>query len=171
MSPKPFAVRIFLADGTVDGVKVIAKSKWTGRGVVLPRVLLAAELSREELQAPGIIILIGPTQENDRPTLLIEAAAAVAERLQQLAVEQENWDWALVSTAKKEPLSPASTTYLAARLQQLAAAAKRAELLSLAPVVLPELAAAEQDAAEAYLEHLAMICPLLGLTAFEPSQD
>ena len=49
---KSFSVRIYLQDGHADGVKIISKSKWSGRGLVIPRTALAQEKDREELQAP-----------------------------------------------------------------------------------------------------------------------
>ncbi|MBE0501460.1 MAG: hypothetical protein IBX47_08460 [Desulfuromonadales bacterium] len=53
MSPKSFAIRIFLA----DGVKMIAKSEWGGRCMVMPRNLFVRESEREELAAAGSISL------------------------------------------------------------------------------------------------------------------
>ena len=37
---KPFSIRIFLPDGTADGVRIIEKSNWTGVGLVVPRSLV-----------------------------------------------------------------------------------------------------------------------------------
>lgn len=53
MSRKSFSVRIFLQDGCADGVKIISRSQWSGRGLVIPRSALAAELGRAEHQDPG----------------------------------------------------------------------------------------------------------------------
>lgn len=34
---RPTSIRIFLADGTPEGVRVISKSNWTGQAVVASR--------------------------------------------------------------------------------------------------------------------------------------
>ena len=111
MSAKPFAVRIFLQDGTIDGVKIVAKSKWVGRGIVIPRPLLAEELERPELNVPGVYILIGPEEEG-RQTLAIGSAELLSERLRQEAAESDFWSWAIVSNAKKKELGLSTIQYL-----------------------------------------------------------
>lgn len=166
MSPKSFAVRIFLQDGTADGVKIIARSKWSGRGMVIPRSALPAEQSREELAAPGVYLLVGPAAAGELPILLIGAADPVAERLEREAAAQEFWTSAIVFTSKKAQLNLSQLRYIAARLLQLARQAKRARLANPDQPPPPTLAAAEQADAEAFLEHMLGIVPLLGLTAF-----
>lgn len=167
MSPKSFAVRIFLQDGSADGVKIIAKSKWSGRGMVIPRAALPAEQDREELAAPGVYLLVGSAAAGELPPLLIGAADPVAERLGQEAAQQDFWSSAIIFTSKQNPLSHPHIHYLAARLVQLAAQARRARLANPDQPPLPALTAAERADAEAFLAHLLSLCPLLGLRAFE----
>jgi hypothetical protein len=38
---KPFSIRIFMPDGQADGLKIVEKSNWSGRGVVCPSALLS----------------------------------------------------------------------------------------------------------------------------------
>ena len=169
MSPKSFAVRIFLQDGTADGVKIIAKSKWSGRGMVIPRASLAGEKDREELAAPGVYVLVGPAAAGELPTLLIEPADPVGARLEREATDQDFWSSAIIFTSKKAPLGQSHIHYIAARLVQLAGQAKRSRLANRTQPPLPTLAAADQSDAEAFLAHMLSIYPLLGLTAFEAS--
>jgi hypothetical protein len=167
MSPKSFAVRIFLQDGTADGVKIIAKSKWSGRGMVIPRASLPAEYAREELAAPGVYVLVGPGAAGGQPILLIGAADPVSKRLELEASAHDFWSSAIIFTAKQAPLSHPHIQYIAARLTQLARQANRSRLADQHQPPLPTLAAAEQGDAETFLEHMLSIYPLLGLTAFE----
>lgn len=169
MSAKSFAVRIFLQDGTADGVKIIAKSKWSGRGMVIPRASLPAEQSREELAAPGVYVLVGPAAAGELPTLLIGAADPVGEQLGREAAQQDFWTSAIIFTAKQAPLNPSHSHYIAARLVQLARQARRSRLVDQHQLPLSALAAAGQADAEAFLEHMLSLYPLLGLTAFEAS--
>ena len=169
MSPKPFALRIFLADGTVDGVKIVAKSKWTGRGIVIPRAHLPEELGREELNAPGVYILIGSSGEDGEQAIAIGNGDPVAAQLEQEDANSNFWTWTIVSTNKKHRLSQATIQYLTVRLQQTAQAIDKVHLINPVSSALPTLTAEEQETAETYLQHLLCICPILGLTAFEPT--
>ena len=165
MSVKPFAVRIFLQDGTIDGVKIVAKSKWVGRGIVIPRSLLPEELDRPELNVPGVYILIGPEEEG-RPTISIGSAALLSERLRQEAAESGFWSWAIVSNAKKGELGQSTIQYLEARLLQTAQEVNSTDLKYSGIPALPDFTPDEQEAAEDFLQHLIAICPILGLRAF-----
>ena len=80
MTRKSFSVRIFLQDGCADGVKIVSRSKWSGRGLVIPRSALAAELDRAELKDPGVYLLSAPAAAADRPSLCIGAADRSEER-------------------------------------------------------------------------------------------
>ena len=171
MSPKSFAIRIFLADGTADGVKIIAKSKWSGRCMVIPRKLFVRESEREELAAPGIYLLVGEGGSANGPTLFIGAADPVSKQVAQHDTAQERWNLAVTFTSKKEGLKPAVVHYLQARLLQLARETKRAELYNQTCIALPPLDAEELAEADLFLGHLLSICPLLGVTAFEQGES
>ncbi len=171
MSPKSFAIRIFLADGTADGVKIIAKSKWSGRCMVIPRKLFARESGREELDAPGIYLLVGEGGTANGPTLFIGAADPVSKRVAQHDSAQEGWSLAVTFTSKKASLKPAVVHYLQARLLQLACETRRAELYNQTCTEFPQLDAEELAEADQFLGHLLSICPLLGVTAFEPGES
>jgi hypothetical protein len=167
MSAKSFAVRIFLQDGTIDGLKVVAKSKWAGRGVVIPRRLFSEEKGRAEINAPGVYILIGPSQEEGKQAIFIGRGNPVSAQLEQEFADKGFWTWTLVSTAKKHPLSLVTIQYLEARLLQTAREVSGVDLVNSNFPALPSLPAEEHDAAETFLLHLLSICPILGLTAFE----
>ena len=36
----PFSLRIFVADGDPDGLRIVEKSNWIGKALVFPRALL-----------------------------------------------------------------------------------------------------------------------------------
>lgn len=167
MTPKSFSVRFFLQDGHADGVKIISKSKWSGRGLVIPRSSLPAEKTRKELNAPGVYILVGPSAEGDLPTIYIGKADPICRDLEQHDFQKNFWTWAVVFTSKDNSLNQAHIQHLEARLVQLAQDAKRANFDNLNSPQSPALAEAELAYAETFLAHMLSICPLLGLTAFE----
>lgn len=104
MTPKSFSFRTFLPDGDADGVKIIAKSKWTGRGMVIPG-LIAQEKGRAELDAPGLYVLIGPADESALPGIGIGSADPLSAQLEQHDANCDFWTWAVTFSAKKEPFS------------------------------------------------------------------
>ena len=45
----PFSLRIFVADGDPDGLRIVEKSNWIGKALVFPRALLPQVKARAEL--------------------------------------------------------------------------------------------------------------------------
>ena len=39
ITPTAFSLRIFVADGDPDGLRLVERSNWIGKGVVFPRAL------------------------------------------------------------------------------------------------------------------------------------
>jgi hypothetical protein len=169
MTPKSFSVRIYLQDGHVAGVKVVSKSKWSGRGLVIPRTSFLTEKARTELNAPGIYLLVGPTNEGDRVSIHVGAADPICHDLAEHYTKMDFWDEALVFASKDNTLNPIHIQYLEARLIQLAQDANRVKLSNQNIPQLPRLSADELIYAEAFLGHILSLCPLLGLSAFEPT--
>ena len=50
----PFSLRIFVADGDSDGLRVVERSNWIGKALVFPRALLPRVKVREELSQTGL---------------------------------------------------------------------------------------------------------------------
>ena len=120
MTGKSFSVRIFLQDGHANGVRIVSRSKWSGRGLVIPRACLAEELGRAELSAPGVYLLTETGVGANRPTLCIGAADPVCDGLARHATDDQSWSMAVVFTCKENNLNLVQCQSLAARLLQLA---------------------------------------------------
>ncbi len=56
----PFSLRIFVADGDPDGLRIVDKSNWIGKALVFPRALLPQGKARPELAQTGVYLLLGP---------------------------------------------------------------------------------------------------------------
>lgn len=170
MTPKSFSVRIFCQDGHADGVKLVAKSKWPGRGLFIPRSSLAEEINRVELNAPGVYILVGPSTDGDLPTIYVGAGDPVCRYLQQHDAQKDFWSWVAVFASKDESLNQSHVQYLQSRLMRLAQEANSANLDNREIPKLPEFSEPELFATESFLDHILTICPLLGLYAFEKKE-
>lgn len=73
LKPLPTSIRIFLADGEPEGIRVVDKSNWTGRAVVASRAQLGEALQRDEMARPGVYTLIGPGEGSESRIYVGEA--------------------------------------------------------------------------------------------------
>ena len=163
MTRKSFSVRIFLQDGCADGVKIVSRSKWSGRGLVIPRSALAAELDRAELKDPGVYLLTGSAATANRQSLCIGAADPVCDGLAQCCADKQSWSTAIIFTCKENRLSYAQCRFIAARLQQLA---RNADIAGAGDGKAVPLGSAESSAAENFLNYMLSLFPLFGVTVF-----
>ena len=58
----PFSLRIFVADGDPDGLRVVERSNWIGKELIFPRALLPRVKARDELRQTGGYLLLGPRE-------------------------------------------------------------------------------------------------------------
>ena len=164
---RPFSIRIFLPDGTPDGLRVIEKSNWTGIGIVVPRSLLAESKGRDEFFRTGVYVLVGHDEQNDLPTIYIGQGDPVRNRLEHHLAHKEFWTWAVFFVTRDNSLNKAHIGYLESEMVRLARDAKRAQLDNQnnpQPSPLSEADTADMDS---FLADMLSIFPLLGLTAFE----
>ena len=166
VADKSFSVRIYLQDGHIDGVKIVARSKWSGRALVIPRSSLPEEINRDELNAPGVYILIGPADQQGRETIYIGAADPISADLKTHAEHKSFWTWTIVCSSKHDSLTQAHIEYIKSRLIKLAQETGRATLDSQVNPELPPLDDVEADYADTFLGHALSIYPVLGLRAF-----
>lgn len=59
----PYTVSLLLADGITEGLKIIEKSNWNGRGFACPRTLFPRHKIRDDLKKPGIYLLCSHTDD------------------------------------------------------------------------------------------------------------
>lgn len=166
-SQKPFSIRIFLPDGSPDGVRVIEKSNWTGIGVVVPKSLLPEAKKRDEFSRTGVYVLVGQDDESELPTIYIGQGDPVRTRLEQHFAKKEFWTWAIFFVTRDDSLNKAHIGYIEAALYKLAAKLKRCRLDNQNqpnPSPLTEADAADMDG---FLGDMLNIFPLIGLRVFE----
>jgi hypothetical protein len=166
-SNRPFSLRIFLPDGTPEGVRILEKSNWTGCGVYFPRSVFAEAKKRDEFGRTGVYILVGGSEDQVRPTVYIGQGDVVRDRLESHHKLKDFWNWAVFFVSKDESLNRAHVQHLEARLVRLAGEAKRATLDNANNPQPPHLSEADTADVESFLADVLSILPLVGLTAFE----
>jgi hypothetical protein len=167
MPSESFSVRIYLQDGSVDGVKIVARSKWSGRALVIPRSSLSTEISRDELNAPGVYVLVGPDDQKCRETIYVGAMDPISKDLEEHSRDKSFWTWAIICSSKHDSLTQAHIEYIKSRLISLAKETGKANLENQEVPELPSVDDVEENYAETFLGHMLSIYPVLGLRAFE----
>ena len=163
---RPTSIRIFLTDGTPDGIRVVEKSNWTGRAIVGSRSQLVEALERDELGRPGVYVLAG-TDDDGEQRLYVGEADVLGGRLRSHASRKDFWTWFVAFTAADESLNKAHVRYLESRLLVLAKTANQWVVENTAAPNQPPMSEADRADADWFLDEMLLIYPILGIDAFE----
>lgn len=164
-----FSLRIFVADGDPDGLRLVERSNWIGKAVVFPRALYPKVRSREELQQTGVYLLVGPREDSDGDKLYIGEGDPVQPRLDQHYAKKDFWTRAVFFVAGPGQLNKAHVQFLEAQLIRRALAAKRMPLENGNQPTEPTLSEADRADMEVFLDNMLGMLPVLGIQAFEQS--
>lgn len=165
-----FSLRIFVADGDPDGLRLVERSNWIGKAVVFPRALYPKVRSREELQQTGVYLLVGPREDSDGDKLYVGEGDPVQPRLDQHYAKKDFWTRAVFFVAGPGQLNKAHVQFLEAQLIRRALAAKRMPLENGNQPTEPTLSEADRADMEVFLDNMLGMLPVLGIQAFEQSQ-
>lgn len=162
-------IRLFLVDGTANGLTTAELSNWTGIGIKVPRIKIKEYSNRAEFQKPGVYILIGKG-ENNEDVAYIGEAEVIANRLFQQISEKDFWNEVIFFGSKDKYLNKASVKYLENRLHELAITANRYSINQNIPTR-SELSEAEQAELEEFLAHIKVLTATLGHKLFEALEE
>lgn len=163
--PLPTSIRIFLADGTPDGFRIVEKPNWTGRAVSANRSHLKRALQRGEFNQPGVYVLIGWTEEGERQAYIGESEN-LRVRIKLHAGDKDFWTRVVAFVSANDSLNKAYLRYLEARLIRLAMDAKQWDIANQTSPSPPPLSEMDRADAEWFLAEMRVIFPLLGVDAF-----
>lgn len=167
----PFSLRIFVADGDPDGLRIVERSNWIGKALVFPRALLPQVKQRPELAQTGVYLLLGPKSdgEGEGEMLYVGEGDPIRPRLESHYAQKDFWTRAIgFTTATAGQLNKAHVQFLEARLVALARAAKRLPLDNANQPTEPSLSEADRADMEVFLDHMLGMLPVLRVHAFEP---
>lgn len=164
----PFSLRIFVADGDPDGLRIVERSNWIGKAVVFPRALLPQVKTRPELAQTGVYLLLGPRPDGEGEMLYVGEGDPILPRLYEHQARKDFWTRAIgFTTTKDGQLNKAHVQFLESRLIALAHAAKRIKLDNANCPAEPTLSEADRADLEVFLAHMLGMLPVLGVHAFE----
>jgi hypothetical protein len=164
---RPFSIRIFLPDGSSDGLRIVEKSNWAGVGLVCPRAIFPRARARPELASAGVYVLVGPPDDADLPTVYVGEADQMRLRLENHYLNKDFWTWFVAFVSKDGSLNKAHAQYLEARLVKLASEAGLANLQNGNMPNRPHLSEADVADADSFIADMLSIFPVLGLNVFE----
>jgi hypothetical protein len=168
-SQMPFSLRIFLADGDPDGLRLVERSNWIGKAVMFPRALYTKIRTREEFQQTGVYLLIGSRPDSDSQLLYVGEGDPVRPRIDNHHANKDFWTHAVFFVAGTGQLNKAHIQYLEAQLVRRAAEAKRAELENGNRPAEPTLSEADRADMIVFLQNILGMLPVMGIDAFEHS--
>jgi hypothetical protein len=97
----PFSLRIFVADGDPDGLRIVERFNASARAVVFPRALLPQLKARPELQQTGVYLLLGPRPDGEGELLYVgegdrssRACKTTSRRKTSGPAPSASWRWA-----------------------------------------------------------------------------
>src|SRR5476651_2280383 len=93
-----YTIRIFVADGDPEGLRIIDQLNWTGLGAVFPRQRWTGLKSDDayNFDRPGVYLLWGFVEEDDRPTLYIGQGDCIRDRIEDHFKKKDFWQYCVV---------------------------------------------------------------------------
>ena len=165
----PFDIRIYLPNGTTDGIKIVEISNWVGLAIAGPRSRFDELRERKEFKKAGVYILTGPSDPDlgiSLPTVYIGEGDGLSHRLNSHYKLKGFWSTAVFFTGKEDYLNKAHIQYLEARLVSLAREAKLCILDNANTPQLPALSEMDTSGMEVFLKQMLLICGILAIDVF-----
>lgn len=164
-------IRIFLVDGTPNGIRTAEIINWTGSILVVPRARLPEVANRRESIRTGVYCLVGPDPDYaNRDRVYVGEGDNVFARLVTHSKDatKDFWTTAVICVSKDENLTKSHGRYLESRLIALALAAGRATVVNGTSPVGNPLPEADVSDMEYFMEQVQVVFPVLGLTFLQP---
>lgn len=165
------SLQFFMPKGERDGVRIIEKSDWTGKGIAFPRTHLYEARDRDEASSVGVYILWGKATASGMATVYIGESDEVAKRLDNhdRRGDKDFWTHSLIFASKDQSLNKAHVQHIEARLIEMAREFKRCSLENRNNPQLPPLSESDGAIAESFLSNLLFCLPFVGVDFFERS--
>jgi hypothetical protein len=161
-----YSIKILLPEGDPEGLRIIEKSNWNGRGLVSPRSNFAVARTRSELDSTGVYILIGPDTQPGVDRVYIGEGDPAKPRLDSHHASKDFWQSFVLFMSKDGSLNKAHIQYLESRLISIAKEAKRCVLDNGNAPGEPSMSEIDKAEAEGFLQEMLLCFPVLGVSFF-----
>lgn len=163
------SIRLFLVDGTPNGLLTAEIMNWTGHVLTGPRSKLSELIQRPECGRTGIYFLVGPDPDNSlRPLVYIGESDDVGTRLKQHNRPEDKggkdfWEKVCLVTSKDQNLTKAHVKYLESLLIQNAGQVGRCKLINGTAHEYINLPESDRADMAFFMEQIRTVLPVLGL--------
>lgn len=171
------SIRLFLVDGTPNGLLTAEIMNWTGHVLTGPRSKLAELVERPECARTGVYFLVGPDPDNNlRLKVYVGESDNLSERLKQHSQKieeggQDFWERVCLVTSKEQSLTKAHVKHLESVLVRLVRHAGRCELVNGTANDYDSLSEADRSDMLFFLENVYTVLPVLGYDFLAPASE
>ncbi|XKF14942.1 GIY-YIG nuclease family protein [Halomonas sp. BLK-85] len=171
------SIRLFLVDGTPNGLLTAEIMNWTGHVLTGPRTKLTELVQRPECGRTGIYFLVGPDLEGSpRPQVYIGESDDVGTRLKQHNRPEDKggkdfWEKVCLVTSKDQNLTKAHVKYLESLLIQSAGELGRCKLVNGTAHDYINLPESDRADMAFFVEQIRTVLPVLGLDFLRQRQS
>lgn len=159
-------IRLFLIDGSTNGLISAELSNWTGKAFKIPRIKIKEYIAREEFKNPGIYILFGKNEKNEEAAYIGEGEPVI-DRIKDHLSKKEFWNEVILFVSKDKYLNKASIKYLESRLHTIGDKANRYFIYNNNIPTMSGVSEAEQAELEEFLANVKLLTSTLGHKIFE----
>lgn len=167
-------LKVFLVDGTPNGLLTAEIMNWTGHVLTGPRSKLSELIQRPEIMRTGVYFLVGPDAGDGIGTqVYIGETDDAAQRLKEHNRPEDKggkdfWERVCVVTSKDANLTKGHIKYLESRLIKIARSAGRCELRNGTDHFYANLPEADRSDMEFFVEQIQTLLPVLGFAFLRP---
>jgi len=162
------SLRLFLVDGTPNGLLTAEIMNWTGHVLTGPRSKLAELVQRPECARTGVYFLVGPDPSDSlRTRVYIGESDDVAQRLKQHNRGEDQggkdfWERVCLVTSKDQNLTKAHVKYLESKLIDIAGGLGRCVMGNGTAHTYEGLPESDRADMAYFLEQIRTVLPVLG---------
>lgn len=160
------SIKLFMVDGTPQGILTLEVMNWTGHILVGPRTKITELILRPEMNKTGLYFLTGSDPDgSSRPMVYVGESDNVGNRLKQHNKDEvkDFWERAIVITSKDQNLTKAHVRYLEGRFISIAKEIDSAKLFNSTSPKNENLPEADIADMEYFITQIRLIMPILGL--------
>ncbi len=159
------SIRIFLVDGSANGILTAEIMNWTGHVLSAPRARIVELLNRPEANRTGVYFLIGSDPETPgQMVVYVGESDNVGDRLIQHSRDEGKgfWETTCIVTNKDANLTKAHVKYLESQLIALAKKSGRARLVNGTSPEYGYLPESDISDMEYFIMQIQTLLPVLG---------